>query len=68
MHVVVGIEKHMSSLFDRLETDRNVWKRAETKRQHSSSVVNRIQQNETESNETERYLSWLSVVLLGIGT
>ena len=53
MHVVVAIAKQMSSFFDRLETVRTLWKRAETKRQHSSSLVNRIQQNETESNETE---------------
>jgi len=33
VHVVAGIAKHMSSFFDRLETDRNLWKLAETKRQ-----------------------------------
>lgn len=31
-----------------------IWKRAETKRQHSSSVVSRIKHSQTESNETER--------------
>jgi len=53
VYVVVGNDKQMSSFFDRLGTGRNLWKRAKTKHQHSSSIVNRIKHSQTESNETE---------------
>jgi len=48
--VVVGNDKQMSSFFDRLETGRNLWKRAENK---SSTLFIGSQQNQTESNQTE---------------
>ena len=66
--MVVDTDKRMLAFFYHLETRGNLWKRAETKHQHSSSIVNKIKHSQTESNETERDCSWLSVVLLGIGT
>jgi hypothetical protein len=48
--VVVGNDKQMSSFFDRLETGRNLWKRAENK---ASTLFIGSQQNQTESNQTE---------------
>jgi len=51
--MVVDTDKQISAFFYHLETMGNLWKRAETKRQHSSSVVSRIKHSQTESNETE---------------
>src|SRR5215831_2398519 len=45
----------MSSFFDHLETGRNLWKRAETKRQHSSqsTELNIVKQNQTKPSGIE---------------
>jgi hypothetical protein len=51
--MVVDTDKRMLAFFYHLETRGNLWKRAETKHQHSSSIVNKIKQSQTESNETE---------------
>jgi len=50
--MVVDTDKQ--TFFYDLETRGNLWKRAETKHQHSRSIVNKIKHSQTESTKPER--------------